>query len=106
MSKSIRVAGLSLGLLIVSAGMADATTYRFGVSCSDKRFVAEWKTGDIDPGREYLRVTTGTKFPSCSVGDYDPSTDANLPRETYSHEGAVIQGIPLAGPIICGILGC
>lgn len=85
---------------------ASATTYLFGVSCSDRRFVAQWDTGSIDPGREYLRVATGTNFPGCSVGNYNAATDADLPRERYSHEGGVISGIPLAGPIICGIFGC
>jgi hypothetical protein len=85
---------------------AEATTYLFHVSCQDKLFVAQWDTGTIDPGREYLRATTGTKFPGCSVGDYDDGRDSRLPRERYSHEGAVIQGVPLVGPIICGIFGC
>ncbi len=58
------------------------------------------------PGKEFLRVSTGTKFPGCSTTDYNEATDSNLLRERYSHEVAVIQGIPLLGPIICGIFGC
>lgn len=85
---------------------ASATTYRFTVSCQHQRFVAQWNVGDIDPGKEYLRVTTGTKFPGCGISDFNPSADGDLPVERYSHEGAVIQGVPLVGPIICGIFGC
>src|SRR5690348_13532174 len=91
---------------MVSITPAEATTYLFHISCSNKSFVAQWDTGTIDPGREYLRVTTGTKFPGCSVSDYVEARDSKLPRERYSHEGGVIQGIPLAGPIICGIFHC
>lgn len=82
------------------------TIYEFTVSCSDKRLVVEWGVGDIDPGKEFLRVSTGTKYPGCSTTDYNPTTDSSLPRERYSHEAGVIQGIPLLGPIICGIFGC
>lgn len=85
---------------------ANATTYLFHVGCSDKSLVAQWDTGTIDPGREYLRVVTGTKFPSCSISDYNDSRDSQLPRERYSHEGGVISGVPLVGTIICGIFHC
>lgn len=66
----------------------------------------EWNTGSIDPGREYLRVVTGTKFPNCSISDYVDTNDGALPRERYSHEGGVISGVPFVGWIICGIFGC
>ncbi len=79
---------------------ARATDYLFHVSCADKVFVAEWRTGTIDPGREYLRVATGTTFQNCSVGDYSEARDSRLPREKYSHEGAAVGGVPFAGPII------
>ncbi|WP_114948531.1 hypothetical protein [Microvirga calopogonii] len=97
------LSGLAVG---AAATDAQATTYLFHVSCPDKIFVAQWDTGTIDPGREYLRVTTGTKFANCTVGDYNAARDGNLPRERYSHEGAVIQGVPLVGTIVCGIFGC
>ena len=88
------------------AGPANATTYRFAVSCSNRRLVAEWDTGTVDPGKEYLRVTTGTKFANCSVTDYDATRDASLPVEKYSGATGVIEGIPLLGPILCGIFNC
>lgn len=96
-----------IGTLISSSAECFAgTTYIFTVSCQDRSLVVEWGVGDIDPGKEFLRVSTGTKFPGCSVSDYNDARDQNLPRERYSHEAAVIQGVPLLGPIICGILGC
>ena len=81
------------------------TTYTFTVRCPNSSQVYEWGVGDIDPGKEYLRVVTGTKFPGCSVSDYTDA-DSYLPKERVSHEAAVIQGVPLIGPIICGIFGC
>lgn len=93
-------------LLSICAAPANATDYLFHVSCDEKRFIAEWNTGSIDPGREYLRTVTGTKFPECSVRDYNAETDGDLPRERYSHEGGVVQGIPFVGPILCGIFNC
>lgn len=88
------------------AAQAMATDYRFHVSCQSSNSVVVWKTGDIDPGREYLRVVTGTKNPNCAVSDYNEKTDAGLPVETYSHEAGVIAGIPFVGWIICGVFGC
>lgn len=80
--------------------------YQFTVSCSNKHLVAEWNTGDIDPGKEYLRVATGQKFPNCSISDYNASIDSQLSRERFSHEGGVVAGVPVIGPIICGVFGC
>jgi hypothetical protein len=90
----------------MSAVSASATDYLFHVSCSDKRLVVEWQTGTVDPGREYLRVATGTKFPNCVVSDYNELRDSQLPRERYSHEGGVIQGIPLLGTLLCWLFSC
>jgi hypothetical protein len=103
-SKRILVLTAMVTLAVVSS--ANATTYLFHVSCENKLLVAQWDTGTIDPGREYLRVATGTKFPGCSVSDYNDARDKGFPRERYSHEGAVINGVPLIGPIICGIFHC
>ena len=82
-------------------------TYVFSVTCtSQESLLVEWRTGDIDPGKEYLRVATGQKYPSCSIGDYNEATDAGRRKETYSHEAGVIAGLPVLGPIICGLFGC
>ena len=81
-------------------------TYKFTITCPDRRFVAEWATGDIDPGKEYLRFTTGTKFDGCQVSDFNTAIDSSLPVDKYSHEGAVIQGVPLVGPVLCKFFKC
>lgn len=95
----------AIAILSAAESMA-GTTYTFTITCPDRSQVVDWGVGDIDPGKEYLRVTTGTKFPGCGVTDYNDVTDRHLPRDRYSHEGAVIQGVPLIGPIYCGIFGC
>jgi hypothetical protein len=54
---------------------AHATDYLFHVSCQNNSLVVEWNIGSVDPGKEYLRVATGTKYPNCSVTDYnEPAT--------------------------------
>jgi hypothetical protein len=94
-------------LLAVTMTIANAgTKYEFTVTCQNRIFVVEWKTGDIDPGKEYLRVVTGTKNPSCSITDYNEARDKDLSKEEYSHEGGVINGIPFIGSILCKIFGC
>jgi hypothetical protein len=98
---------LSFGLALLFWGaQARATNYLFHVSCENKILVVEWDTGSVDPGKEYLRVATGTKYPNCGVADYDEALDKSLARERYSHEGGIIAGIPFVGGIICGWFGC
>jgi hypothetical protein len=92
--------------LLVWSTVSRATDYLFHVSCQDKLSIVEWNTGSVDPGKEYLRVATGTKYPNCGVSDYQEARDANLPRERYGYEGGVIAGIPFIGGIICGWFGC
>ncbi|TIM76481.1 MAG: hypothetical protein E5Y58_05360 [Mesorhizobium sp.] len=58
---------LFFGLLVTAAPEAYATDDLFHVSCADKN--VQWKTGDIDPGREYLRVVTGTNNLNCRITD-------------------------------------
>lgn len=103
MRKFILMSGVVMAGVLVSE--AQATTYRFSVSCQDRRTVAVWETGAIDPGKEYLRVITGTKNPNCSISDYNEATDANLPTDRYSDVGGVISGLPPVA-IICGIFDC
>jgi hypothetical protein len=93
-------------MTLFSASASFATDYLFHVGCSSRAFVAEWRTGTIDPGREYLRVATGTKNSECTISDYDPQRDAGLPREIYEGAGGVVQGVPLLGPLVCGMIGC
>lgn len=85
---------------------AFATEYKFTVTCTSGAFVVHWKTGDIDPGKEWLRVATGTENPNCSVSEFRPQADAGLRVESRSHEEGVVRGIPLVGPIICAIFSC
>lgn len=100
-------AAICFAVVVAAISTAHAgTEYLFHVSCPDKQLVAQWNTGDIDPGQEYLRVATGMKYSGCSISDYSGQSDANLPRERFSHEGAIIQGIPVVGTIICGLFGC
>jgi hypothetical protein len=99
------IAVMATGLALANALPASAREYRFHVSCPDKALVVEWGIGDIDPGQEYLRVTTGTKYPGCSVTDYDAARDATLPMEQHSAAGGFVAGIPLLGPILSHIFG-
>jgi len=98
----IAVAAISF----VAIGNAHAGgTYKFVVYCQNQQSVAQWNTGDIDPGKEFLRVSTGTKYPGCSVGDFVAWRDGHLPVETFSGPSGVVQGIPLLGPILGKIFG-
>lgn len=99
---TLLVAGLATPMQTYAGG-----TYLFSVTCQNREpLVAQWNTGDIDPGKEYLRVATGQQYPGCSIGDYNEAVDSGKPRDTYSHEGGVIAGVPVLGPIICGLFGC
>lgn len=93
---------------LAAAGVASSahagTTYLFTVTCPNSMQVVEWDVGDIDPGEEFLRVSTGSLHPGCSVTDYRDE-DAILPRTRHSHEAAIIEGIPVLGPILEDIFG-
>lgn len=78
----------------LAAGSASATTYQFTVTCQQGAMVESWETGDIDPGKEYLRVMTGVNNPGCSVTDYRGDTDGTLPVTHHSGAGGVLDGIP------------
>lgn len=97
---------IALSALLLLAGSAGATEYRFHVSCQSRSSVAVWNTGDVDPGREYLRFVTGLKNPNCSIGDFNQNADAHLPVEKLSGWEAVIQGsFPIIGLILLGLAG-
>ncbi len=105
MGRGVRKAAL-VGLMSFAATSASAGgKYHFTVSCPDKEVVVEWRTGDLDPGREYLRVATGTNYPGCSVGNYDPRTDSKLRRERHSHAGGVVTGLKPVVTIVGAIFG-
>ena len=98
---------LCSSLLVTSSTIKDlnATEYKFHVSCQSHSFITQWNTGTIDPGREYLRVITGTKNPNCSVSNYSPSIHKGLDVERLSDGGGVMQGIPGAG-LLCAVFNC
>lgn len=94
MDKYIRPATLAVAMAITGSAWA-GSTYRFTVTCPQGgSLVKVWKTGDIDPGQEYLRFATGGKHPNCSISDFNPGQDAHLRQETVSHEAAVIEALP------------
>lgn len=95
---NILAASAFAGLGLASSAHA-GTTYLFTVTCPESAQVVEWGVGDIDPGKEFLRVSTGTHYPGCSVTDFHDA-DARLPRIRYSHEEAFWQGIPPIGSIL------
>lgn len=95
---------VATGALTASAACFAGGTYRFTVTCPDRRVVEAWETGAIDPGREYLRTITGTKYPGCSVSDFDPGRDGRLPQNRHSDAGGVLDGLPPV-QIIKGIFG-
>lgn len=103
LSKKCMAATVFAAFGAISSAQA-GTTYVFTVTCASSAQVVEWGVGDIDPGKEFLRVSTGTHYPDCSITDYD-ERDAGLPRVRYSHEEAIIKGIPLLGPLLEGIFG-
>jgi len=88
---SKRVAATMIAVLLLG-GTAGAMSYSFRVSCASGRSVVQWAIGDVDPGREFLRVATGLRSPNCSVSDYNPALDATLPVERLSDWEAVLQG--------------
>lgn len=90
-----------LAIICASAPVLAGGTYTFTVTCSDAAHVVKWRTGDIDPGEEFLRVSTGTANPGCSITDFNPQTDGSLPVSVKSHEGAILEGIPLLKAIVC-----
>lgn len=106
------LARLGVALAVAGAGAsvpatsALATEYAFTVTCEHRSHVVIWRTGDIDPGREWLRVATGTQNPNCSVGAYSPSRDADLETEIISAEAGVARGVPLLGTLVCWAFGC
>lgn len=85
---------------ILCASTAHATSYKFTVSCEHQRLVVEWRTGAIDPGREALRVSTGSNYPNCSVSNYNHASDSSLPVQVNQGAVGVVQGIPLVGEVI------
>jgi hypothetical protein len=91
----------------VSVPAHASTTYSFFVACPGSAFVDDWHIGDIDPGREYLRVVVGTKHPDCTIENYNPANDFGIPHNHYTHSGAtaVVEGIPFVGQIVGAILG-
>ena len=94
---------LSAAFFFVATPASAGTTYTFTATCMDSRGsrVVEWGVGDVDPGKEFLRVSTGTNYPNFSISDYNASSDSGLPREHLQHAEALWKGIPFLGPLLC-----
>jgi hypothetical protein len=92
-------AALKLLPIIVALGStpAFATEYLFQVSCPGGTLFVRWKTGDIDPGREYLKFATGTHHWDCSVSDYDGALTSSDIVEVHEGSMAIVSGIPFIG---------
>lgn len=105
MRRSVWAVACAIYYISTSPIALAGTTYLFTVTCSHKSKVVQWNTGDIDPGKEFLRTSTGTKYANCSISDYNSVTDSQYEREVHSHEGAIIEAIPFVGPILKSIFG-
>ena len=104
--KKFMKAAVVVAMLAGSAPAFAGGTYKFTITCSNGGVgVAEWRTGDIDPGKEYLRVATGTNNPGCSISDFDANRDGWAPVTVYEGPAAIPQGIPLLGTILENVFG-
>jgi hypothetical protein len=94
-------APLTLALALTpAAGTSTAgTTNLFALSIQRSASSSTGTLVDTDPGKEHLRFKPATENTDCFVSDYDDSRAKPLPRDRNSHEGAVIQGLPLLGPL-------
>jgi hypothetical protein len=81
------------------------TTYKFTVHGPGAHKVVQWDLGAVDPGKEYLRVQTGTLYPGSSITDFNPDTDSGFEVEFHSNESAVIDAIPVVGPVVAWVKG-
>lgn len=100
-----KVLAVSSLCLFLGVNTAHARSYEFTVNCSSGSKVVQWGIGEIDPGKEYLRVATGTNNPGCGISDYVPSRDSHLPVERHDGAGAVFQGAKLPALIGTAALG-
>lgn len=98
--KTVKTLVAATTLTVLAIGNASATDYPFTVRCQDGSIVEVWKTGAIDPGKEYLRVATGMKHPGCSVADFNPAQDGFLPQQVNEGAGGVVGGIPVIGTLL------
>jgi hypothetical protein len=70
--------------------------YLFRVNCPADHYVAQWTPGPGDPGKDYFRIATGDLNADCPIYDYNPYTDAALPRRACQDPGGVSRGFPAA----------
>ena len=77
------------------------TIYRFTLTNqSGMKRVVEWRIGDVDPGKEVLKASTGSNNPDWTVSDYNADTDSNLDIEIHEGAGAVGAAVPIVGGVI------
>ncbi|VTZ25746.1 conserved exported hypothetical protein [Methylocella tundrae] len=79
---------------LISPAAAKANVYLFEVTCSNDKYVAQWESGDADPGKEHFRIATGDVNLDCSIYDYNPKTDRDMPRRWCSDPNGVVRGFP------------
>lgn len=82
------------GIVIFFPAAANAKVYMFQVTCADDKYVAQWTSGAVDPGQDHFRIATGDANLDCSIYNYNPKTDRDLPRRWCSDPGGVIRGFP------------
>lgn len=97
MAGSITSAAVALSLIFAAPTAQARIPYRFHVSCPEKEFVLEWRTGDIDPGREYLRLASGTNNPGCDIANFDATRDDGLPVVVLKGEKGILKGLSPLG---------
>lgn len=92
---------------IVAAGMisgaSGGTSHTFTVTCPNGALAVEWAVAGVDPGKAFLRASTGAAFPGCSVADYQEK-DAALLRIYHGPEETMLTIIPVIGSVINGII--
>jgi hypothetical protein len=100
MTKAPAVATVLLASIVLS-GPALAGTHKFEISCADgHRAFVKAKYGDVDPGKEWARVSVAKKFAAfhgnaCSASDY--KGDSQCPNCQWEEfEAASLSGDELA----------
>lgn len=104
MKKSVKqiITGAVIAAGLMS-GARGGMPYVFTVSCPNGTQVVEWAVAGIDPGKAFLRASTGAAFPGCTVADYQEK-DAALPRIYHGHEETMLTVVPVIGSVIISLI--
>lgn len=74
---------------------ANPEAFLFRVACPDDVYVAQWLAVPFGPSKYYYRSATSLQNIDCSIYDYDPKTDASLPRRDCGDPGGLVRGFPI-----------